>query len=120
MAFVEERFSKVMSMSRKHHVLPEELYQHHQDLLAQIEQLDCSDEKLEELAQDVETKYQAFLASAEKLHKSRCRYAKELNKLITASMHELSMEKAQFSIEVNNQGAHPSPCLLYTSDAADE
>ncbi len=112
MAFVEERFSKVMSMSRKHHVLPEELYQHHQDLLAQIEQLDCSDEKLEELTQDVETKYQAFLASAEKLHKSRCRYAKELNKLITASMHELSMEKAQFSIEVNNQGAHPSPLGL--------
>ncbi|GAB2666637.1 DNA repair protein RecN [Vibrio panuliri] len=112
MAFVEERFSKVMSMSRKHHVLPEELYQHHQDLLTQIEQLDCSDEKLEELAQDVETKYQAFLASAEKLHKSRCRYAKELNKLITASMHELSMEKAQFSIEVNNQGAHPSPLGL--------
>ncbi|WP_114767449.1 DNA repair protein RecN [Vibrio rhodolitus] len=112
MAFVEERFSKVMSMSRKHHVLPEELYQHHQDLLAQIEQLDCSDEKLEELAQDVETKYQAFLASAEKLHKSRCRYAKELNKLITESMHELSMEKAQFSIEVTNQGAHPSPLGL--------
>ncbi|ROV58580.1 DNA repair protein RecN [Vibrio ponticus] len=112
MAFVEERFSKVMSMSRKHHVLPEELYQHHQDLLAQIEQLDCSDEKLEELAQDVETKYQAFLASAEKLHKSRCRYAKELNKLITESMHELSMEKAQFNIEVSNQGTHPSPLGL--------
>ncbi|OLQ85717.1 DNA repair protein RecN [Vibrio ponticus] len=112
MAFVEERFSKVMSMSRKHHVLPEELYQHHQDLLAQIEQLDCSDEKLEELAQDVETKYQTFLASAEKLHKSRCRYAKELNKLITESMHELSMEKAQFSIEVSNQGTHPSPLGL--------
>ncbi|MGF1908783.1 DNA repair protein RecN [Vibrio kasasachensis] len=109
MAFVEERFSKVMAISRKHQVLPEELYQHHQDLLALIEQLDCSDEKLEELAQSVEANYQAFLASAEKLHKSRQRYAKELNKLISASMHELSMEKAQFSIEVNNEGTHPSP-----------
>ncbi|MBA5764196.1 DNA repair protein RecN [Vibrio sp. 404] len=112
MAFVEERFSKVMSISRKHHVLPEDLYQHHQDLQAQIEQLDCSDEKLEELAQDVEAKYMAFLSSAEKLHKSRSRYAKELNKLITASMHELSMEKAQFSIEVHNEGTHPSPLGL--------
>lgn len=109
MAFVEERFSKVMAISRKHQVLPEELYQHHQDLLALIEQLDCSDEKLEELAQSVEADYQAFLANAEKLHKSRQRYAKELNKLISASMHELSMEKAQFSIEVNNEGTHPSP-----------
>ncbi len=109
MAYVEERFSKVVSIARKHHVLPDELYQHHQDLLAQIEALDCSDERLGELEQDVEAKYQAFLNAAEKLHKSRCRYAKELNKLITESMHELSMEKAKFCIEVENQGTHPSP-----------
>tara|TARA_Y100001956_G_scaffold80334_1_gene95328 strand:- start:2154 stop:3818 length:1665 start_codon:yes stop_codon:yes gene_type:complete len=109
MAYVEERFSKVMSIARKHHVMPDDLYQHHQDLLSQIEALDCSDEKLDALEQEVENKYQAFLIAAEKLHKSRGRYAKELNKLITASMHELSMEKAQFSIDVNNQGTHPSP-----------
>ena len=109
MAFVEERFSKVMSMARKHHVLPDELYQHHQDLSSQIEALDCSDEKLEELEQAVENNYQVFLTSEEKLHKSRCRYAKERNKLITASMHELSMEKAQFCIEVDKQCTHPSP-----------
>ncbi|WP_439147071.1 DNA repair protein RecN [Vibrio sp.] len=109
MAYVEERFSKVMSMSRKHHVLPEELYKHHQDLLQQIEALDCSDEKLDELANDVENQYLSFVAKSEKLHKSRTRYAKELNKLITQSMHELSMEKAQFAIEVNNTNMHPSP-----------
>ncbi|MEZ8511394.1 DNA repair protein RecN [Vibrio splendidus] len=109
MAYVEERFSKVMSMSRKHHVLPEELYKHHQDLLQQVEALDCSDEKLEELANEVENQYQSFVAKSEKLHKSRVRYAKELNKLITQSMHELSMEKAQFAIEVNNTNTHPSP-----------
>ncbi|MEZ8068290.1 DNA repair protein RecN [Vibrio sp. FF145] len=109
MAYVEERFSKVMSMSRKHHVLPEELYKHHQDLLQQVEALDCSDDKLEELANEVENQYQSFVAKSEKLHKSRTRYAKELNKLITQSMHELSMEKAQFAIEVNNTNTHPSP-----------
>ncbi|KWU00480.1 DNA repair protein RecN [Vibrio toranzoniae] len=109
MVYVEERFSKVMSMSRKHHVLPEELYKHHQDLLQQVEALDCSDEKLDELACEVENQYQSFVAKSEKLHKSRTRYAKELNKLIKQSMHELSMEKAQFSIEVNNTNTHPSP-----------
>ncbi|EPP4297451.1 DNA repair protein RecN [Vibrio navarrensis] len=112
LAYVEARFSKVMSISRKHHVLPEELYQHHQELLAQIEALDCSDEKMGELAANVEEKYHRFLECAEKLHKSRCRYAKELNKLITQSMHELSMEKAVFSIEVSNEGTHPSPLGL--------
>ncbi|SDG67957.1 DNA replication and repair protein RecN [Vibrio xiamenensis] len=109
MAFVEERFSKVMSVSRKHHVMPEELFQHHQNLREQIEQLDCSDERLDAMAAEVEGHYQAFLVTAEKLHKSRSRYAKELNKLITKSMHELSMEKAQFSIQVDNQSDHPTP-----------
>ncbi|MEL0609570.1 DNA repair protein RecN [Vibrio echinoideorum] len=109
MVYVEERFSKVMSMSRKHHVLPEELYKHHQDLLQQVEALDCSDEKLDELENDVENQYQSFVTKSDKLHKSRTRYAKELNKLITQSMHELSMEKAQFAIEVNNTNTHPSP-----------
>ncbi|OAJ92843.1 DNA repair protein RecN [Vibrio bivalvicida] len=114
MAYVEERFSKVMSMARKHHVMPNELYQHHQDLLGQIEALDCSEERLEELEQEVENKYQSFLTTSEKLHKSRTRYAKELNKLITASMRELSMEKAQFRIEVSNEGTHPSPLGMDT------
>ena len=108
MAFVEERYSRIMSLSRKHHVLPEELYQHHQDLLSQIAQLDCSDEKMAEYEQDVAAKYQALVTRAEKLHKSRSRYAKELDKLISQSMHELSMEHAQFRIEVNSQ-EHPSP-----------
>lgn len=114
MAYVEQRFSKVMSVARKHHVQPEELYQHHQDLLQQIEALDCSDEKMDELAANVQVKYQDYLEQAEKLHKSRSRYAKELNKLITQSMHELSMEKAVFNIEVNNEGTHPSPLGLDT------
>ena len=109
MAFVESRFSKIISIARKHNVMPEELYQHHQDLLSQIEALDCSEEKLEELAKNVELQYHAFLSTAEKLTKSRRRYAKELNKLISQSMHELSMEKAKFCIDINAEVAHPSP-----------
>ncbi|WCE30357.1 DNA repair protein RecN [Vibrio sp. SCSIO 43137] len=109
MAFVEERFSKVMSISRKHHVMADDLYQHHQDLLQQIDALDCSDEKLQAIEEEVESLYQCFVTSAEKLSKSRRRYAKELDKLISKSMHELSMEKAKFHIEVESESGHASP-----------
>jgi len=109
MAYVEERFSKIMSMARKHHVMPEELYAHHQDLLKQVEALDCSDEKLDALGEEVEQKRRLFLTAAEKLNKSRMRYAKELNKLITSSMHELSMEKAKFCIDVVRDENNASP-----------
>lgn len=108
-AEVEERFSKVMSTARKHQVRPEELYQYHQKIKTQIEALDCSDEKFDQLEQEVADQYQTFLTAAEKLSKSRTRYAKELNKLISQSMHELSMEKAQFCIDVVKDEKHAAP-----------
>lgn len=109
MSYVEDRYSRVLSLARKHHVLPEELYQHHQALLQQIALLDCSEEKIQELENDVAVHYQTFASCAEKLHKSRSRYAKELDKLISLSMHELSMEKAQFKIDVVQHQGQPSP-----------
>ncbi len=109
MAFVEQRYARVMSLARKHHLQPEDLYSHHQALLAEVEQLDCSDEKLEALAQDVDAKYACFIQQAEKLNKSRSRYAKELDKLISQSMHELSMEKAKFHIELTFDMQQGSP-----------
>ncbi|MDP5254154.1 MULTISPECIES: DNA repair protein RecN [unclassified Vibrio] len=112
MAFVEQRYSKVMSLSKKHQVAPESLYEHHQQLLSDIELLDSSDDRLEALQEEVEQHYQTFLQASEKLHQSRLRYAKELNTLITQSMHELSMEKAQFAIDINYDERRPSPTGL--------
>ncbi|OEF28588.1 DNA repair protein RecN [Vibrio rumoiensis] len=108
-AEVEDRFSKVMTTARKHHVHAEDLYQHHQEIKAQIDALDCSEEKFEQLEQNVAAKHDVFIQAAEKLSKSRSRYAKELNKLISQSMHELSMEKAQFCIEVTADEKHAAP-----------
>ncbi len=112
MAFVEQRYSKVMSLSKKHQVAPESLYEHHQQLLSDIELLDSSDDRLEALQDEVEQHYQTFLHASEKLHQSRLRYAKELNTLITQSMHELSMEKAQFAIDITYDERRPSPTGL--------
>ena len=108
-AEVEDRFSKVMSTSKKHSVSADELYQHHQKIKEEIDALDCSDERFEQLERDVEEKYQIFIQSAEKLSKSRKRYAKELNKLITQSMHELSMAQAQFCIDISSEVKHATP-----------
>ncbi|CAM3030206.1 DNA repair protein RecN [Vibrio rarus] len=109
MQMVEERYSKVMSLAKKHMVSPENLYQHHQDLAKQIELLDCSDERIQQLQEKVDKALTKYLKSSEKLSKSRARYAKELNKLISQSMHRLSMEKAQFSININNDPKFASP-----------
>ncbi|WP_305416743.1 DNA repair protein RecN [Photobacterium leiognathi] len=100
--YLEERLSKIMSMARKHYVMPNELYQKHQDLLKELENLDCSDERLEEMAENVEALRQKCLLAAEKLSKSRQRYAKELDQKISESMHTLSMEHGEFSISITS------------------
>ncbi|RWX54084.1 DNA repair protein RecN [Photobacterium chitinilyticum] len=100
--YLEERLAKIMSLARKHYVMPNELYQKHQDLLKELDELDCSDERLEEIAEQVEAQRQKFLATAEKLSKSRQRYAKELDKKISNSMHELSMENGIFKIDIQS------------------
>ncbi len=100
--YLEERLAKIMSLARKHYVMPNELYQKHQDLLKELDELDCSDERLEEIAEQVELQRQKFLAMAEKLSKSRQRYAKELDKKISNSMHELSMENGIFKIDIQS------------------
>ncbi|WP_040889849.1 DNA repair protein RecN [Vibrio ezurae] len=109
MKMVEERYSLVLSLAKKHLVLPEELYQHHQDLAKQIEMLDCSDERIAQLQSEVDNTHAKYLKSSEKLSTSRRRYAKELNKLISQSMHQLSMEKAQFDIRINSDVTYTSP-----------
>ncbi|PSV39643.1 DNA repair protein RecN [Photobacterium sp. GB-36] len=98
--YLEERLAKIMSMARKHYVMPNELYQKHQDLLKELDNLDCSDERLEEMAENVEALRQKCLLAAEKLSKSRQRYAKELDQKISESMHTLSMEHGEFSINI--------------------
>ncbi len=98
--FLDERLGRIMSLARKHYVQPEELYTKHQQLLEELASLDCSDEKLDELQQQVDAEKAHYLTACEKLSKSRQRYAKELNKKITASMHQLSMEHGTFSIDV--------------------
>ncbi|MEZ8144516.1 DNA repair protein RecN [Enterovibrio norvegicus FF-33] len=103
LSYLDDRMASIMRLSRKHQVLPAELYQAHQSLVAELDSLNDSDNQIEKLTADVDVKHQACLTAAEKLSKSRKRYAKELDKLISSSMHELSMQHGKFHIDINSQ-----------------
>ncbi|KFZ37175.1 recombination and repair protein [Shewanella mangrovi] len=100
-AELESRLSKAMQLSRKHHVAPEELYQHHQSLVVELTSLDSNDELLEQLQAEVGLYLAQYQQAAQKLSSSRQRHAKALDKLVTESIRELNMPKAKFTIEVN-------------------
>ena len=100
-AYLEKRLTSAMQLARKHHVNPEDLSTYHAQLKAELLEL-CDDEtKLDEVRQALAANREAFLAHAQKLSQSRTRYAKELDKLVTQSIHQLNMPKGQFKIAVN-------------------
>lgn len=106
---LELRISKALQLARKHHVNAAELYAHHQALLTELNDLDSDEDKLDEIRNQLGNSQQAYLNHARKLSQSRNRYAKELDKKVTQSIHELSMPKGKFSIAVNFNESVISP-----------
>ena len=109
---LEQRLSKLMQLSRKHQVLPCALYGHHQELLAELNCLDSDEGALIQLEEQVNASKESYLIHAKKLSQSRNRYAKELDKKVTQSIHELSMPKGKFCITVtfNEELISPNGC----------
>ncbi|MCE9678074.1 DNA repair protein RecN [Shewanella sp. AS1] len=111
-AYLEQRLSKIMQLARKHHIPPSELYQHHQALCTELSTLDSDEEKLTEIGEQLQSCQQSYLEHAQKLSQSRRRYAKELDKQVTQSIHELSMPKGKFVIDLqfNPEIMSPNGC----------
>jgi len=98
---LESRISKALQLARKHNVSGNELYTHHQALLAELAELSADEDKLDEIREQLQKSQDAYVIHAKKLSQSRTRYAKELDKKVTQSIHELSMPKGKFNIAVN-------------------
>ncbi len=101
LAEAEGRIQSILDLSRKHQVNPERLYETHQRLLQELDEIDHADERLDELQRQCQQLEQLYLAACKKLSKSRQNAALTLNKKITGSMHTLGMADGQFVIEID-------------------
>ncbi|MGI2177688.1 DNA repair protein RecN [Shewanella frigidimarina] len=101
-AYLEKRLSTAMQLARKHHVSADKLALHHQALMNELTELADDETKLDGIRQQLEATRNAYLTNAQKLSQSRSRYAKELDKLVTQSIHELNMPKGKFTIQISH------------------
>ncbi|MEN0616476.1 DNA repair protein RecN [Klebsiella indica] len=97
---LEQRISRQITLARKHQISPEELPAFYQSLLEEQRLLDDNAGSLESLSQRVAEHHHLALDTAKQLHNLRQRSADELARLITESMHSLSMPHGVFSITV--------------------
>ena len=97
---VEARYAKAMDLARKHQLQPENLYEHHQKLSAEYQDLQQDQNALQELEQDISTLQQDYLSVAQALSASRQKSALKLAKEVQQHIRAMNMQQAQFSIEV--------------------
>ncbi|PKH05230.1 DNA repair protein RecN [Moritella sp. Urea-trap-13] len=108
--YLDERLGKALELARKHQVPAAQLATHHQMLKSELDNIAGDDERIESIKLELQESQVKYHQQSEKLSLSRQKYAKQLNKLITASMHELSMENGCFEMVLENDGQKaPNP-----------
>ncbi|MBU3001798.1 DNA repair protein RecN [Paraglaciecola arctica] len=99
---VEARYSQALDLSRKHNVQPEALYEFHQQLSAEFNELVKDDSLLEELKVQLGELEQQYHQAASKLSASRKKAAKSFAKEVEQHIHHMNMAEAVFKIDVDH------------------
>lgn len=108
--YLDNRLGKALELARKHQVQADQLTNHHQALAAELDSITGDDERIETIKIELQQAQDNYLKQAAKLSASRQKYAKQLSKLISQSMHELSMENGRFEMTLSNsENSSPNP-----------
>lgn len=105
---IEERLSAIYEIARKHRVPPEELVSLHADLQRELDQLQGSDEQIEELEARATENRKAYQQLADELSEKRRFAATRLAKAVNGKLHQLAMEHARFEPELKTELNEPS------------
>ncbi len=97
---VESRYSKAMELARKHAVMPEELFAHHQSLAAEFAELEGDENRLEDLQHEVVEARNQYIKACEALSASRKTAASKLATAIEGQIRQMNMQHACMQIGV--------------------
>jgi DNA repair protein RecN (Recombination protein N) len=98
--WIDRRLSNIQDLARKHRIKPEQLYELQENLRNKLKDLECSDQHLEKLQQDITQCSEAYQKCAAKLSTQRTAAAKNLGKIVNQSIAQLGMPNGQFQIEL--------------------
>ncbi|MCH8551832.1 MAG: DNA repair protein RecN [Natronospirillum sp.] len=109
LAVVEKRLSQVYEIARKHHCAPEALTELHENLTAQLGDLDADESTVEALAQKEIELAQAYQKAAETLSRQRSEAGAQLAEALAQQLHKLNMPHAQVVCRVTPQPEKAGP-----------
>jgi len=97
---VEARYAKAMDLARKHSVMPEALYKHHQELTTEFTSLSEQDTLLGTLEGEVATAREDYLQTTKGLSESRQQAAIKLGQDIEAQIRQMNIPHAKVDIQI--------------------
>lgn len=97
---VEARYAKAMDLARKHNVMPEALYKHHQELTTEFTSLSEQDTLLGTLEGEVATAREDYIQTTKGLSESRQQAAIKLGQDIEAQIRQMNMPHAKVDIQI--------------------
>ena len=103
LAQTEQRLDLIYNLKRKYGVNIEEILAYRQKIGQELEDLNQSEEKKEELEKELVENIQNLTKLGEQLYDCRVSVAKVLEQKIVAELHDLNMEKTNFKVDVSKQ-----------------
>ena len=99
---VESRISTLHGMARKHHVQPNELADHLVQLEQQLNELENSQQLINELLEKQKKSLNKYRTLAGELHDSRVSAAKKMSHDVTVKLADLGIPNGNFVIDIDN------------------
>lgn len=106
---LDERIAKTISLSRKHHVLPNQLWQHHAKLQQELQELLDHSQNEQVLIEQERAAHQQCVQLAEQISAKRKQAGEKLAEQVTQQIKQLSMENGEFFVDVKFDPKKLSP-----------
>ncbi|MFA9487438.1 MULTISPECIES: DNA repair protein RecN [unclassified Mannheimia] len=106
---LDNRIAQAISLARKHHIQPNELWRYHSKLKNELQALLDFEDNEEQLIQDEKQAHQQCLALAEEIYQKRTEAANKLAQQVTKQIKHLAMENGEFFIKVEHNVKKLSP-----------
>lgn len=105
---VEERYSQIFNLARKHKLPPEELVAFQERIAAELNALNTSDEDLSRLEAQKRALEEEYHKLADQLTAGRKKFAARLEKEMTTTIRSLSLPHGEFKIGLEPDHGHLS------------
>ncbi|MFC3700095.1 DNA repair protein RecN [Reinekea marina] len=96
--YLESRLDTIHTLSRKHNINSDQLFEFSQSLQAEYSELNESQGSLEELQSEVAARKQTYLKQAKQLSSKRKTAANAFSKEVIEKLNQLAMPGAQFKV----------------------